>query len=122
MPNNPRRDKRKSQRSGGKRRLQRPTAPRSTRALLERVDEVLPGLTQQLALQKAWAQWLEPQLPSPLAGKLTSVVEQDGCLTLVVSSAAWGTRLRYALREMEPLIRAHAPHLTSIRVRVSPKA
>jgi hypothetical protein len=81
---------------------------------------VLPQLTQQLALQKAWRAWLEVRLPAPLTRELTGVVEREACLTLMASSAAWAARLRFAVGEMEAEIRAHAPGIRVIKVRVRP--
>ena len=111
--------------NGGKRRptrRKRPTlSPLSAAALLSRSDALLPQLTQQLALQQSWHAWLAARLPEPLPGKLAGVVERDGVLTVLGSSAAWAARLRYAVAEMEADIRAHAPALRVIRVRVMPR-
>jgi hypothetical protein len=120
MPKKPGRDKRSPRRGAGATRRQAQTAPQSAAALLARKDALLPQLTQQVALQKAWRDWLEPRLPAPLTGQLAGVVERDGCLTVLAASAAWAARLRYAVAEMEGEIRSHAPALREIRVRVMP--
>jgi hypothetical protein len=121
MPNRRRRDKRKAGNGAASARLQRPTAAPSAAAILARGDALLPGLTEQLALQKSWRDWLEGHLPAGLSARLAGVVERDGCLTLLAASAAWAARLRYAVKEIEPGIRAHAPGITAIRVRVMPQ-
>ena len=118
MPNNSPPDKRNSR----IRRLQRPTGPAAAGAILKAADGALPQVMQQVARHAAWHEWLAAHLPPPFAEKLSGVVERDGCLTLLACSAAWGTRLRYALRELTPLIKAHAPQVTQIRVRVSPRS
>jgi hypothetical protein len=50
------------------------------------------------------------------------VLERDGTLVIFAASAAWCARLRYALQELDPQIRAAAPQLTAIAVRVQPRA
>lgn len=123
MPNKPNRDKRNSGSAGGAKRRQTrrqtPTGPQSAATLLTHSDALSPQLTQQLALQQHWRAWLEARLPEALSQKVTGAVEQDGCLTVLAASAAWGARLRYAVKELEEEIRAHAPQLAVIRVRVS---
>jgi len=42
-------------------------------------------------------------------------------LVISAASAAWCARLRYALQELDPQIRAAAPQLTAIAVRVQPR-
>jgi hypothetical protein len=120
MPNRTRRDKRKPGNGADRTRRKRQTAAQSAGALLAAGGTLLPGLNEQLALQKFWAEWLATRLPALLAAKLAGVVERDGCLTLLAVSGAWAARLRYALQEIEPEIRAHAPQLGKIRVRVMP--
>jgi hypothetical protein len=120
MPNKPLRDKRTSRR-GSNARLRGQTTPQSAGEILARADQALPGLAEQLALHRSWREWLDTHLPAPLPGKLSGVVECDGCLTLLACSSAWSARLRYALRDIEPLIRAHAPRITEVRVRVQPR-
>jgi hypothetical protein len=48
------------------------------------------------------------------------VIEREGTLVIFSASAAWSARLRYALMELEPQIRAEFPALTAISVRVRP--
>jgi hypothetical protein len=120
MPNKPQPHKRNSPRSGGAS-LQKQTGPLAVGAILARAGDLLPELTQQIERHDAWRAWLAERLPPPLSGKLAGVVERDGCLILLACSAAWGTRLRYALRELAPEIRAHAPGITAMQVRVLPR-
>ena len=119
MPNKPIRDKRSGRSDGVTKRRKRPTSPLSAAAILASSDALLPQLTQQLALQQSWRVWLEKRLPAPLTEKLAGVVEQEGRLTLLAASASWAARLRYAVKEIEAEIRAHAPGIGVIRVRVS---
>src|SRR2546430_13630205 len=57
-------------------------------------------------------------LPTELGARVCGVIERDGTLVIFAASAAWCARLRYALQELDPQIRAAAPQLTAIAVRV----
>jgi hypothetical protein len=48
-------------------------------------------------------------------------VERDGTLVIFAESAAWSARLKYALHELEPVIRASQPDIQQVSVRVMPK-
>jgi hypothetical protein len=121
MPNRSRRDKRTRGGGADSARRQKQTPAQSAGAILARSGALLPGLTEQLALQKSWHEWLAARLPAPLPARLAGVVEREGCLTLLAASGAWAARLRYAVKDIEPEIRAHAPQLTAVRVRVMPQ-
>jgi hypothetical protein len=56
-----------------------------------------------------------------MAEKLTGVVEREGALVIFAESSAWSARLRYAVQEIEAQIRASAPGITEISVRVLPR-
>jgi hypothetical protein len=101
--------------------------PRSRR--LYSVKELLlrsaPGLTQvtdQAAREGFWSEWLCRHLPTEIGAQIRGVVERDGTLVIFAASAAWCARLRYALQELDPQIREAAPQLTTIAVRVQPRA
>jgi hypothetical protein len=48
-------------------------------------------------------------------------MQRDRQLVIYAQSAPWSARLRYALLELEPAIRAADPELTDIAVRVLPR-
>jgi hypothetical protein len=119
MPKKIRRDKR------GKHLLRSATGVKSARIhsvkeLLARGAPRMTRVTDQAARQSFWGEWLCHHLPQELHAQLSGVVERDTTLVIFASSAAWSARLRYALTELEPQIRAAAPALASIAVRVRP--
>jgi hypothetical protein len=77
---------------------------------------------RQSSQQNFWRSWFTGRLPGDLADKVSSIVEQGGRLTITAGSAAWSTRLRYAVMELESAIRAEDTSITEIRVRVQPGA
>lgn len=62
--------------------------------------------------------WLDPALLARIAG----IAARPPRLTIYAESAAWSARLRYALAEIEPVLRARDPAITRVEVRVRPKA
>src|SRR5262249_55014696 len=93
----------------------------SVKDLLARTTPTLTRLTDQATRQRFWRRWLEAHLPAEIAGKLSGVVERDGALVIFAESSAWSTRLRDAVQEIEPQIRASGPEIAAITVRVLPK-
>ena len=77
-------------------------------------------VTDQAARADFWNGWLCRHLPTDLAGRVSGVVEREDTLVVFADSAAWSARLRYALQELEPQIRAATARVTAIRVRVRP--
>ena len=86
---------------------------------------VLTRVTDQAADRASrsefWRGWLCRHLPTDLAGRVSGVVEREDTLVIFAASAAWSARLRFALNELEPQIRAEASTLSAIRVRVRPR-
>jgi hypothetical protein len=80
----------------------------------------LTRVTEQAQRQEFWWGWLKARLPAELAAHLTGVVERDGSLTIFAQSAAWVARLRFTVQELDSEIRAAAPALSTINVRVLP--
>jgi hypothetical protein len=99
-----------------------PGSPRthSVKELLSRGAPDLTRVTRQAARAGFWSGWLCRHLPTELAPTVSGVVERETTLVIFAASAAWGARLRYALKELEPQIRADFPALTAISVRVRP--
>lgn len=93
----------------------------SVKDLLQRAPPSLTRVTEQAARQQFWQDWLAARLPAELAAKLSGIAERDGSLTIFGESAAWSSRLRYAIRELDLEIRGAAPHLSTISVRVLPR-
>jgi hypothetical protein len=82
----------------------------------------LTQVTDQAAREGFWSDWLCRHLPTEIGAQIRGVLERDGTLVIFSASAAWCARLRYALQELDPQIRAAAPQLTAIAVRVQPRA
>ncbi|MDE2219004.1 MAG: hypothetical protein KGJ52_01380 [Gammaproteobacteria bacterium] len=70
--------------------------------------------------QQAWLERVAGLLPAELRGALVNVVPRGEQLTVLTSSAAWSSRVRFALAALEPQLLAGSPHIVKIVVRVSP--
>jgi len=120
MPKKISRDKR------GGARLRTATPPRlrridSVKDLLERRTPTLTRVTAQLARVNFWHAWLAAHLPASLAARVAAVAEHNGTLVVFAASAVWSARLRYVLLELEDELRAAAPELAAVKVRVLPR-
>jgi len=120
MPKKRNRDKRgkppMSRRTGG---VSAP-AP-SVKDLLARRAPVLTHVADQLARQNFWHGWLSARLAADIRSRVCGVAERAGTLVIFAETAAWSARLRFAVLELEPDIRAADPELTRIEVRVLPR-
>ena len=94
----------------------------SVKDLLARHLPSLTRVTAQASRQNFWNCWLSTHLPPEIRTKVTGVTENDGQLVIFAETAAWSARLRYAILELEREIRAAAPALTDIAVRVLPRS
>ena len=72
--------------------------------------------------QLSWADWLRAALAPPLAGHIVSAVPKSPELVVFADSAAWATRLRYALAALQPDIRARDAAISRMTVRVQMKS
>jgi hypothetical protein len=120
MPKKMSRDKR------GKAPMRSRTSPVSLKAdsvkeLLARRAPALTQITQQAARQNFWNHWLSIHLPAELRPRISGVTERDGTLVIFAETAAWSARLRFAVLELEPDMRAATPQLSRIQVRVLPR-
>jgi len=70
--------------------------------------------------QADWLIWLQAQLPAELRAAAVNVIPKGRELVVMSRSAAWSTRLRYALAAVEPQIRARSPGIAKLTVRVAP--
>ena len=73
-----------------------------------------------LDAEQQWLARLREQLPAELAARLAGAVERRGTLTVYATSAAWCTRLKYALAGTLAPLQAAAPQLRALQVRVRP--
>ncbi len=94
----------------------------SVKALLERFSG--PGLERiadQADAQARWREWLARHLPEGLAAHVSGVAQQGERLTVFTESAAWSARARFAMAELEGLIKKERPEITEVRVKVMPR-
>jgi hypothetical protein len=85
------------------------------RAGLRRIAAAIP-------VQQSWADWLRGMVADELAGHIVNAVPNNGQLVVFADSAAWGTRLRYALAGMQADIAGRDASLTHACVRVQRQA
>jgi hypothetical protein len=83
----------------------------ANRSGLQRIGAAIP-------IQQSWAQWLRGAVADELAGHIVSAVPRQAELVVFADSAAWGTRLRYALAALQSEIAARDSAISHIRVRV----
>ena len=93
----------------------------SVKDVLARMVPTLTRVTEQASRQNYWLNWLSQHLPAEIHARISGVTERQGILVVFAESAAWSARLRYAVLEVEPQLRAAGPELTNIEVRVLPR-
>jgi hypothetical protein len=87
----------------------------------ERGGLALARVSQQAARQKKWREWLAEKLPAEALVRLSGVVERGDTLVVFTESAVWSARVRYAVAEIEPLIKKEWPGVREVMVRVMPR-
>ena len=80
----------------------------------------MAGLQRVRADQQDWLSRVTEMLPEELRGALVSAALKGGQLTVQTASAAWCSRVRYALAALEPQLLAGRPDIVKVLVRVSP--
>jgi predicted nucleic acid-binding Zn ribbon protein len=78
----------------------------------------LASIKAAIPVQQSWAEWLRLVVVAELAGHIVSALPKDAELVVFADSAAWGTRLRYALVTLQSEIAARDPAISRITVRV----
>jgi hypothetical protein len=72
--------------------------------------------------QQDWLGWLREQLPEELQAAIVNAIPKGRELVIMTSSAAWSTRLRYAMVALEAGIMQRDPMIAKVSVRVAPLA
>ena len=126
MPKKPPHDKKRSPdlRGGGayvRRQSGLAAAPRSLADIISS-KSLLKQLVSAQGAQQDWLSWLQAQLPEELRAAAVNVIPKDRELVVMSGSAAWSTRLRYALAALEPQIRLRDPMIAKVSVRIAPLA
>jgi hypothetical protein len=94
--------------------------------MTEDLKRILGGLSPALAKLESRAaaaqrltERVRQQLPENLRAHLVSAARRDSVLTLVVDSAAWATRVRYAARQLQASLEARGePPISKLSVKV----
>jgi predicted nucleic acid-binding Zn ribbon protein len=104
-----------------------PTSPAgasSRRGNLKSVNDLLTHrsglrrIVDSIPAQLSWAEWLRTTLTAPLADHIVSAVPKSAELVVFADSAAWATRLRYALAALLPQVMARDASILRTTVRV----
>jgi hypothetical protein len=90
--------------------------------LLAKAGITSKGIAQFADQQSRWSAVLNSTLDPALAARVTGTGFEGGTLTVYVESAAWSARLRYALAECLPRLRETEGALTTVNVRLRPRA
>jgi len=95
----------------------------SVKALLGRNPGVaLSRVSEQVARQREWQKWLASELPAEAVAHLSGVVERGDTLVVFTESAAWSARVRYAVAEIDALIKKECVGIQKVVVRVMPRS
>jgi hypothetical protein len=78
----------------------------------------LRRIAANIPLQQSWVEWLRGMVAIELAGHIVNAVPKNGQLVVFADSAAWGTRLRYALAGMQADIAGRDAAISRASVRV----
>jgi hypothetical protein len=78
----------------------------------------LRRIAAAIPVQQSWADWLRGMVADELAGHIVNAVPTNGQLVVFADSAAWGTRLRYALAGMQADIAGRDATISHASVRV----
>lgn len=97
-------------------------APFIVKDLLAKAGITSKGIAQFADAQDKWLSRLRETLDPALLERVTGTGFDAGILTVYVESAAWSARLRYALAEALPALRAKDETLKSVGVRLRPRA
>src|ERR1700722_3304068 len=78
----------------------------------------LRRIAATIPVQQSWADWLRAMGGPERAGHIVNAVPNNGQLVVFAASAAWGTRLRYALAGMQADIAGRDATISRASVRV----
>jgi hypothetical protein len=112
MPKRPHRDKQ----------VVRPGA--SPRKVGDLISARLPTLAERALPAAATSEWQVAVLSAlgpELSNKVNRCSLDSGSITVVAESSAWAARMRFALAEIEPALRALVPGFRGLSVRVRPR-
>ncbi len=85
----------------------------------------LPILNERAPGTAGTSEWhvaVMDALGPELANKVNRCSLDRGSITVVAESSAWAARMRFALAEIEPVLRARVPGYRDLNVRVRPRS
>jgi hypothetical protein len=88
--------------------------------LIKKTKLIRSDAAQFFDAERNWREFVAARLEPELLGRISAIAAQPPRLTFYADSPAWSARLRYALAELEPAIRARDPSIASVVVRVRP--
>ena len=113
MPKSPNRDKQ---------RIRQGFSPRSVGDL---ISARLPTLVEGAPASSESSEWhvaVMDALGPELANKVNRCTLDSGRITVVAESSAWAARMRFALAEIEPRLKAVVPGFREVAVRIRPSS
>ncbi len=111
MPKSPPRDKQRTRQG---------FSPRSVGDL---ISARLPTLTEGAPATAGTSEWhvaVLNALGPELANKVNRCSLENGRITVVAESSAWAARMRFALADLEPQLRALVPGFRDLTLRIRP--
>jgi hypothetical protein len=94
-------------------------APQSLAGIMKS-GALLQGLDAKREQRQLWLDWLREALPKELGAAVVGAVARGEVLTVHAASAAWASRLRFALPGLADRVRERAPQIVTLQVRVAP--
>jgi len=113
MPKTPHRDKQ---------RVRQGVTPKAVGDL---ISARLPILVERARKEQEASEWqvaVMKALGPDLAVKVNRCSLESGKLTVVAESSAWAARMRFALADLEPILKGLIPDFRELQVRVRPAA
>ncbi len=97
-----------------------PRKPTNVKDLIQSTTLLRNAAAQFYDAQRQWQDFLASRLDAALFARIAGIGAAPRRLTIYAESSAWSARLRYALADLEPAIRARDPSITCVEVRVRP--
>ncbi len=94
--------------------------PINVKDLIKKTKLIHSEATHFFDAERDWREFIGGRLEPKLLARITAIAAQPPRLTFYADSPPWSVRLRYALAELEPAIRARDPSIASVVVRVRP--
>lgn len=94
--------------------------PINVKELIKKTKLIRSDATHFSDAERNWREFIGGRLEPELLARIAAIAAQPPRLSFYTDSPAWSVRLRYALAELEPAIRARDPSIARVVVRVRP--